>query len=140
MMKKLFPLLFASVLLLASCSKYEEGPKLSLLSKKARLTGTWQYGTLLKNGTDITASVNRSFTHLKLEKNGTASFINEHNAEMNLTGNWEFDHDKQNLVLKMNMPTDAINTETYQIIKLKKDELWLRIVLDNHTYEDHLKQ
>lgn len=39
MRKVLFYTLALTVLL--SCSKYEEGPKISLRSKKARLNGTW---------------------------------------------------------------------------------------------------
>ena len=39
---------------ISSCGKYEEGPKFTLLSKKARITNTWKFTKSENNGIDNT--------------------------------------------------------------------------------------
>lgn len=43
-----------STLTFESCSKYEEGPNMSLRSKKARLANTWKIDKTFKNGVEET--------------------------------------------------------------------------------------
>ncbi len=69
-MKKL-SILFAAfaVVFLASCGKYEDGPGLSLRSKKARLTGTWVVESAIQGSTDITGDItNGGSVELTFEK------------------------------------------------------------------------
>ena len=54
MKSRFFTLAMAAFLALSvqSCGKYEEGPGLSLRSKKARVAGTWKLSKSSTNGVD----------------------------------------------------------------------------------------
>ena len=54
-------LAIALVLFLASCSKYEEGPGISLRSKKSRLVGDWKMTSITTNGQNSATSVETDF-------------------------------------------------------------------------------
>jgi len=45
--------LFLSSSLYIGCKKYEEGPAMSLRSKKGRVANKWKVDAYLKNGTDM---------------------------------------------------------------------------------------
>ena len=49
------------LLTLASCSKYEEGPGISLRSKKSRLVGDWEMTSITTNGIESTTMVESDF-------------------------------------------------------------------------------
>lgn len=109
-----------------SCSKYPDGPAISLKTKKARVENTWVIEKALRNGNDVTDDY--SIYTLKLNKDGDAnlkatidfgSFI--YQGETN--GTWQFNSNKENIIFDY-QNNDFDNT--YQILKLKTDELWIR--------------
>lgn len=120
------------VFLFTSCSKYEEGPSFTLLTKKARLTGTWVLQEQSINGT----SVDLGFTTTKytLEKDGTGNLYSKTTilltVETNTALEWKFDDKKENLMIKTNGASDFTSTE---IIRLTNSELWLRNVSGSIT-------
>ncbi len=109
-----------------SCNKYEEGPAISLLTKKARITGIWEFS---EKTPDWGMAGNLCF-----EKDGTCylewnSGSIEFFADRNF-GEWEFDNKKENLLIKS--LTDSINN-TYEIIKLTNKELKLQVSDKKYT-------
>ena len=124
-MKKLVIFAFALTLTAAgisSCGKYEEGPKFSLLSKKARVTNTWKLTKVEWNGQDNTPSESSySLTMtLKDDETLTATYT-IFTIPYNVTGTWAFSSDKANLIL-----TDNSGTSTNEIIRLTNKEMKLR--------------
>lgn len=104
--------------LLASCGKYDDGPSLSLRTKKARLKGTW-----LVIESD---SYNKTYT---FSKNGDATVTFEYyDGAGNADGTeyqsktWDFTNSKEFLTM---YDADGDNYRTYKITRLTKKELWI---------------
>ncbi|MBN2777647.1 MAG: hypothetical protein JXR36_08385 [Bacteroidales bacterium] len=129
-MKKLaiiLTIVAATAMIFSSCGKYDEGPAFSLLTKKARITGTWTLSEMTANDSvqDITG-VTMKYT---LEKDGTGS------GEFGWGGltftsdiEWEFDDTKENLRVKSKDPiTGEWDTEWAEskIIRLTNSECWM---------------
>ncbi len=106
------------VFLVASCSKYEEGPAISLRSKKERVVNTWTVDKAInEQGRDAAQFANLTWT---FEENGDFTQA-VGNRESN--GEWEFRNDKEDLAL---IPENAQNDEeVLTIILLKEDEMKL---------------
>ena len=114
-----------SGLLLSSC-KYEEGPAISVLTKKQRVENTWVIDKALDNGEDVTSDFDE-YT-LITDKDGDAklnasyTFGNfTYDAETN--GIWSFEDSKESINFDYE---DDDADKTYQILKLKSNEMWLR--------------
>jgi len=116
-MKNLFFALGLGLLTLASCSKYEEGSKFTVLSKKSRIVNTWE-GKTMKYGT-TTETFNSGDYVMTVEKDGkyTSTF-----GSYTSTGTWDFNDDKTSIIT-----TDATgDKDTMIIVKLKSKELTLK--------------
>jgi hypothetical protein len=139
MIKKYLAILMiavATVTAFTGCKKYEEGPALSLLSKKSRLAGEWKLVKYLYNGAEQNLS---GFTvNLTIEKGGSytssASFNNITSTE---TGTWEFNDDKTSVNF---MSTNSSVADVHMILKLKSKELWTKQVSGSDTDEYHYEQ
>ncbi len=125
-MKKIFILSVAFLLgvstLVSSCSKYEEGPKLTLLSKKARLTGDWKLSEQTLNGTAQTLLGTNTMT---ISKDGTykssfsyVAFGQTFSSDTN--GTWDFSDDKTSILSTESGQTTA---DTLKIYRLANKEL-----------------
>ena len=120
---------------LTSCYKYEEGPRFSLLSRKARLCNEWKLETYLDNGTDKT--VESETTTLTIEKDGTYSISTVRNEMGQIQsefshGNWVFQDAKGQVVM-----TDSQEGSiplTFDIIELRNSRLQLRKKLMGISY------
>ncbi len=106
-------------LTVSSCGKYEEGPGISLMTKKMRLTGEWDtksvtYGSVSQQDTDEDA-------YITFEKDGTFK-ISDNGIEY--TGTWAFSNDKEGIAASF---TNGSITTTYQrtILRLTNKELWM---------------
>ncbi|MFM7682568.1 MAG: lipocalin family protein [Bacteroidota bacterium] len=110
------------VLSLVSCGKYEEGPGISLRTKKNRITNTWKLTKAEVNGVDQTPSPSSySLTMtLKDDETLTANYT-IFTVPINTSGNWAFSSDKLNLIL-----TDNTGSSTNNILRLTNKELKLR--------------
>ena len=123
-MKKLLSittLVLATMFIVTSCGKFEEGPKLSLKSKKARLANTWVYESII---VDDVAATDISFydgVEITFDKDGTYSVSF---GSISDSGTWEFSGDVD---LKT---TTSTSTSTSEIVKLKSNELWIKDVSD----------
>lgn len=132
--------LFSLSAMITSCSKYEEGSKFTVLTKKQRMTGSWSLVKTEYNGQTETADKDAFI--LTLDKDGTAtakytSTITIGGSTTTSTsedkGTWEFSGDKEELRL---IDTDG-NVDNYTIVKLKNKELTLRDEGDTDD-EDYL--
>lgn len=126
-------LLFAGFFI-AGCGKYEDGPKLSLKSKTARLSNTWVIETLIIDGVTYPAdSVGMQGYVITFSKDGKVA---ETYGNITMNGTWEFSGDVD-VVTTYTVGTVS-SSETLEILKLKTDELWLQHVQGTYTTETHL--
>ncbi|MCF8445271.1 MAG: hypothetical protein K9G29_09715 [Crocinitomicaceae bacterium] len=131
-MKKLFFIAFLS-LLAVSCGKYEEGPGISLLSKKNRITNVWSLSSRMTNSQ--TTNLSNSTWKVEIKDDETYSsqatylgipFLNE-------SGIWKFSTDKSQL---LTTPSGSSNTDSWEIIRLTKEELKLKYISGGDTIVD----
>jgi hypothetical protein len=131
-MKNIFALLFISIFLL-SCGKYEEGPGISLLSKKNRITNVWSLSSKITNS----QTTNLSNTTWKVEikddetYNAQATYLGI--PFLNESGIWKFSTDKSQL---LTTASGSSNTDSWEIIRLTKDELKLKYISGGDTIVD----
>lgn len=113
----------------ASCKKYDEGPTLSLRSKKTRLENTWKYEQVIINRLPLELDENDQKFRLKFDKEGLAiKQVANPSAPATFVGSWVFFEDKEKLRTTFDYtffgnPIHEI-TE-YRILKLKNKDLWL---------------
>jgi hypothetical protein len=111
----------------ASCKKYEEGPVISLRSKKERVANTWQIEVAYNDGEDVTEEYDE-YT-VKFTKDGDAELAALYSwggfsYEYETNGTWSFMNNSEELEVDYE---DDDADEVYQILKLEEDELWLRV-------------
>lgn len=127
MSTRFFAVLFfaaAAGLIISGCEKkYEDGPAISLRSKKARVENTWEVEKAYdENGENITSEYDRY--ELRLTKDGDAELRAEYfGATFDTEGTWEFRSNKNNIY--MDFENDDADGN-YEILRLKEDEFWLQ--------------
>ncbi|HOJ24488.1 MAG TPA: lipocalin family protein [Bacteroidales bacterium] len=143
-MKKLNVILLTvvvSVLMLTSCSPYEEGPAISLRSRTERLCNEWRLTRLYINGTEQTLSSFDQQTTLEFKDNGT---VNYSYAVMDSTaivitgsGTWEFNDDQTEVFTTITYTLGGTEKDTFKILRLKEEELWFENNEDGDVVETH---
>lgn len=120
---KAISVLFLGLIILSSCGKYEDGPKFSLLTKKARLCGEWVIDQVMFNDVDQTSAfqsfVGTDFV-LEIEKDGKYRTEGQ-NPD---SGTWELGEDKDDIYFLSD--AQGATEIAYRILRLKNKELWLR--------------
>lgn len=104
--------------LLSSCGKYEEGPNISLASKKARIVRAWTFSKSIdgSSGAEFVCTVN--CTVMELVKDGTI-LVNG----ANMPGlKWQFSDDKS----KLEYVAGSTLISSIKIIRLTSKDLWLK--------------
>ena len=127
--------LFVVGFLFTSCYKYDEGPRFSLLSRKARLCNEWVLETYLDNGTDKTIA--GETTTLTIENDGTYSISTVRNEMGQVQsefshGTWLF-QDAKGQVVMTDSQEGAIPL-TYDILELRNSNLQLRKKIAGISY------
>ena len=112
-------ILGATILSTPSCGKYEEGPGISLLTKKSRLVGDWDlketvYGSITT--TDTSDDI------LTFEKDGT---VKATDGSTTISGTWEFTSDKEKVRTTYEFFGTPVSAD-FTILRLKSKELWLQ--------------
>lgn len=124
---------------LASC-QYEDGPKFSLRSKKARVINTWYIDKLYQDGNDKTDMYKGIFVNYKLEFKSDDTYTlyyKLYNAvDYNENGTWKFSDDKSKVQWT---PSGSSSSSDFKILRLKNDEMWGITTFDNKEVEVHLK-
>lgn len=122
-MKKLIPV-FLVLLITASCTKYEDGPMLSLRTRKARIINEWKISKYLEDGVDNTATFNNTRPNYTVvfEKNGNYSIsITSGSSTISETGTWELSESKSFVLRYETSP--QTETHSNEITRLKHKEL-----------------
>jgi hypothetical protein len=131
-MKKLFAILLI-LSALVGCKKYNEGPSISLRTKKARVANTWTVESYTMNGTDYTSALQGIQYTQTFEKDGNYSFISTSGSG---EAQWEFQNDKDELKL---FTDSAQSTTTLIILRLKEKEFWYYYYIGSNRHELHMK-
>jgi hypothetical protein len=133
-MKKLSTIFILTlVITLIGCSKYEDGPAISLRSKKARLVNKWKLEKLLIDG--IESGVQGQFPPnldiwLEFKKDDTFENFWDTN------GKWKFSDSKGKIKL-LNENSELMFELT--ILMLKENQLWIEYEAGNQKHEEHYK-
>ncbi len=149
-MKKVFASIAIVALLVGSvsvtgCGKYDEGPSISLRTKKARVVGEWEIEKIMRNGVDITSDY-RIFAAsevmtLKKDDSYTLAITNTSLAGGGTdseSGTWAFASDKEKFTTSVT-DNNVTTTFTYDILRLTNKEFWTKEVDGSDTYEYHYK-
>jgi len=126
-LKLTFAALFLGAVTLSSCGKYEEGPAISLRSKKARIANTWMVEKYMENGVDQTSAFNSSLANytFTMDKDGTYTLsFTILGVPVSDAGTWELVDDKMSLQTLSNQ--SGSTPDKTPIIKLKEKELWTK--------------
>jgi hypothetical protein len=121
---------------MAGCKKYEEGPALSLRSKKARLAGEWKLTSQTVNGNAVTLC---GTTNVSIKKDGTLTRSNTGCiVNYSLSGKWELVDNKEKIKVVLDGSGDA-DGDTSEIVMLKNKMLKFKDVSGStttiYTYE-----
>jgi hypothetical protein len=132
-------LLFA--LLLTACSdKYAEGPQLSVLSAKQRVTGQWEWAIArtIRQGQEVNNSLLFTNDTLHFHTDGTVI-----DSRYSLTGEWDLISKNTEINLLFGNQADTIGIPgaiAFQIKRLLKQEMWLEFADDSTTIEWQLNR
>ncbi len=122
--KLLLVALFVTAIALTSCSKYEEGPSISLRSKTARITGEWKMVKQIYNGTEVALSTEAKNMVFDIQKDGKYIMKTSYG---DMAGTWEFNSDKTKFIVKSTFLGQTTSDES-TIIRLSNKELVLEEV------------
>lgn len=129
-------ILVVQVLFFSSCNKYEEGPKISLLTKKARLTGDWELNSYSLQNNVLIYTHKEEHSRIIIKKDGTGIhnvFYTEITDEAKF--NWNFSNKKENLTFEYLNTIHPI-IQDYEIVKLTNKELWLKTIINITSEND----
>lgn len=127
-------------LVFASSCIYEDGPKMSFRSKKARAVNTWSIEKAYQDGLDKTdeyknALVNYTLS-LKSDDNYRLSYRAYNLIEYVETGTWTLSDDKLYIVFK---PANTTQENKSKILRLKNHEAWVIVAVNGKDVEFHFK-
>ncbi len=131
---------FIVFLLLTGCTKYDEGPVMSLYSKGKRVAGNWYYDRVLINGEDSTEHYRMQrldFIYFKEHEGGVFVWYKDISASTPTSdnmkgGKWAFISDKDSLQMDYIdlLSADTI-TSRWKINRLAYTEFWLHKTVKN---------
>ena len=110
----------SSGLLTTSCKKYDEGPAISLRSKKARVVNKWKAEKVMENGKDVTSDYQGVTWEFKDDNKFYFNFL----GILPITGKWEFNNDKSKIILTYDITNEKSELE---ILRLKEKSMWLKL-------------
>jgi hypothetical protein len=130
--------LIASLFFFVSCGKYEDGPAISLLSRKARLVNKWKIEKYYIDGKEQTLSDDDKKWYLEIKKDNTFEEVVYAGAlSITLTGTWLEVDNYSKIHFKVTNPYSY--EYEYTILRLMSNQLWWKRVDDNnHEHEYHL--
>lgn len=133
--------LFCLLLILGGCSKYEDGPLISLRNKQSRLVNTWAYKLVLHNGVNVTfgtveGSINYAASEIGFNDEMRFSDINTIDSVfIQRDGDWVFDDSKEIVLLTYD---DNGEQRSLNITRLRNKELWFEEQIDVNLVEHQL--
>lgn len=137
----IFSFVLAALFIVSSCGKYEEGPKFSLLSKKARLAGVWKIEKIFDDGNEVELDEYTKNTTIEIFKDGTGKISMTYGGMTFVVDmEWEFSDDKLELRSRVKDPTSGQwdEWEESKILRLTNKELWTLDEEGSDKIETHL--
>ncbi len=120
-MKTRHILLVVGTLIAASstnCGKYDDGPRLSIRTKKARIANIWQFDKVIaSNGSTVTSL----YDGMTVEFTKDGKYIEEQQS-YSTTGTWELADDKEKIKITYDNSSSSPNVLT--IRRLTNKEFW----------------
>ncbi len=123
-----------------SC-KYEEGPGISLRSKKNRVEGTWKLDQIIKKNDDGKIETTAVSSNTTYQYNEDYSYIVTtytvflgNTITTSSNGKWAFNDDKSKLLIA---PTANSIYDENEIIRLTNSEMWLRETDSDGSYTEY---
>ncbi len=113
--------LFSTLLFFGACSKYEDGPAISLQTKKARISRAWTVEKYI-DGDDSEVTPGTNDDVLTFYKEGTYSYTS---GIITLDGNWSFINDDADLQTQYTI-LGVTATDHVKILRLTNKELWVQ--------------
>ncbi|MCX7697265.1 MAG: lipocalin family protein [Bacteroidales bacterium] len=142
MNKKVFISLALVLCTFFSCSSYEDGPAVSLIPRKVRLVNKWKMEKKFINDQEQTLSEDEKKGYWNLKNDNTAEVVSYSGSlTYTFTGTWEeVDHyNKVRIKVSGTFLGFPVTLEDeYIILRLTNNELWVKQVKNNETYEYHL--
>jgi len=119
------------------CNKYEDGPAISLRSKKKRIANTWRIEKYYVNDVEQTTAV-------ALLGDYTVTFTKDGNYSFNTTfidgsGTREFINDKEGIRIIVPNNLSGQDVNDFTILRLKEKEFWYYYTEGSDKHEIHLK-
>jgi hypothetical protein len=127
------------LLLVSSCGKYENGPKVSFIPKIDRITGTWQPEKIFTDGVENeTALALISTLELTLEREGYG-YISLWMFSSDVE--WKFENNKEDFAIRT-FGTEWSQWYSSQILRLSSTEFWIKETNpeDSTVTETHYKK
>jgi len=131
-MKKLLFTLVCLTLILGSCKKYEEGPGISLRTKKARVVGEWKTEKLFIDGVEDTLTPDEKNIKWIFKKDGNYEYQAVTYTQI---GTWSFDI-KRELIFMTD--TEFGYSTSCKIKRLTNNEMWFEFIFRSSKREIHL--
>ncbi len=127
----MLPLLLVSSFMMISCKKYNEGGLVSKADERIS-ANSWKLEKYLRNGNDETNQLLISNFVENFTENGTItrSYNDSNGDPFSESGSWAFDNAKMQINLtgvgsiELTNQTSTVSASDYNIIRLKKGELW----------------
>jgi hypothetical protein len=137
-MKKILVAVLLAAVVLPACTKYKEGPMISLRSRKARLAGHWKVETVTYNGTDITSSFNSLNPGYQLDILKSGRYGVQVTGGGGDYGSWTLGEDGDDITFKSETSQPE---HSCRILRLLNKELWWKQTETNgDVIETHYKQ
>lgn len=138
-LKNIYLLIFSATVFMSSCI-YEDGPKMSFRSKKARAVNTWFIDKAYEEGVDKTDFYKTGFVNYELNLKNDDNYRLSYRAYNLLnyveTGTWDLSDDKLYIVFK---PANTTQENKSKILRLKNHEAWVIVNINNKDVELHLR-
>ena len=122
-MRKLLISIVAASALFGACKKYEEGPVVSVRTKKERMVNDWQVDEAkAKDGSDRSSNYDGQVW----EFTDDHEFVVElDSSQGSISGKWHFQNDREELYISGGLFL-SFYEGSYEILRLKEEELWLK--------------
>ncbi len=120
--------LLIGLILFSGCKKYEEGPGVSFLTKKSRVSNEWAFASAIESDVDVTEDYKGAV--LNLANSGTANFSyftveNGIRTLIEQDGEWQFAEKKEHINLILYSTTGSY-LQGFKILELRRNSMHLK--------------
>jgi hypothetical protein len=122
-------LVMGSLFVFSGCSKYEEGPWLSVIPAEDRIAGIWEVAIVYDEDGDNVTDNWDGYTWDFQEDGTTMMTVEGPGFSITYDGEWTLVDDKETVRYELNGFTAGLpwgSEELLEILRLKQDEFWFR--------------